>query len=365
MKEEELFAALRLQKVKSIGPILAKKLLLAAGSAQSLFKEPLPCLSKVHGIGKQIIAHLKDESHLKSVEREIEFLLKSNINCYYFLDENYPVDLKHCTDAPLLLFSEGAINLSSDRIISIVGTRNMSNYGRDFCKQFIAELAPYNPVIISGFAYGVDICAHKEAMRNDLQTVAVLAHGLESIYPSSHKKYVHEMYQNGGVLTEFWHDQRPLREHFLQRNRIVAGLSQATVIIESANKGGSLVTADIANSYHREVFALPGNVDRMFSEGCNRLIQQHKAHMLTCAEDIISMMQWNIAPKPKVVQSKPCVQLNTEEQSIYNMLLKGSKSLDDIARTGAIPGHNVAALLLQMELKGVVSHLPGKMFTLA
>lgn len=362
MKEEELFAVLRLQKAKSIGPILAKKLIRIAGSAQALFKESHEYLHRIHGIGGQIIAHLRNESNLRDVDKEMGFIVKNQINYSYYFEEGYPANLKHCSDAPLLLFMDGAINLSHHRIISIVGTRNMTKYGHDFCRQLVEGLSPYNPVIVSGLAYGVDICAHKEAIRNNLQTIAVLAHGLERVYPRSHKKYLHEICRNGGLITEFWHEENPLREHFLQRNRIVAGLSEVTIVIESAHKGGSLVTADIANSYNREVFALPGNINSTFSEGCNQLIKQHKAHMLTCVDDVISMMSWDLTNAPRELQSKPFVALDSDEQLIYDLLRKGPHHIDDIAIICHISGHELAPTLLQMELKGAITPLPGKQF---
>lgn len=200
----------------------------------------------------------------------------------------------------------------------------MTSYGRDFCNELIEELQPHQPIIISGFAYGVDICAHKAAMKNDLQTLAVLAHGLEEVYPKTHKKYIHEIHKNGGFITEFWHDEKPQRENFLKRNRIVAGLSKATIIIESASKGGSLVTADIANSYHRDVFALPGKTTDVYSQGCNNLIKNNQAHLLNSAQDIISMLNWDIPKTSSPKQVELFVQLINTEQKVYDYLQKNN-----------------------------------------
>lgn len=194
----------------------------------------------------------------------------------YFLEDAYPQRLKYCIDGPILIFQKGETLFDDRKVISIVGTRNMTPYGRDCCEQMIADLKVYNPIIVSGFAYGVDICAHRVALKNGLETVAVLAQGFGSLYPKSHKKYEKELLKNGSFITEFWHQDQPLREHFLQRNRIIAGISEATIVVESAEKGGSLVTADIADSYHRDVFAVPGRNSDKYSFGCNQLIKKIK-----------------------------------------------------------------------------------------
>ena len=243
----------------------------------------------------------------------------------------------------------------------------MSSYGRDFCNNLIEELAEHNPIIVSGFAYGVDICAHKAAIKNKLQTIAVIAHGFEQIYPKVHKKYINSVNENGGFLTEFWSKEEPLRENFLKRNRIVAGISKATIIIESAEKGGSLVTADIANSYDKDVFSVPGRTTDLYSKGCNNLIKNNKAHLLTSANDIVTMLNWDIEKKPrKPIQKQLFIELNTDEQKIYDLLQKeGKQVLDVIAIACNIPIFKLSSILLQMELKGVSKPLPGKMFELA
>ena len=364
MKEKEILAVLRLQKTKSVGDILSKKLIATVGSAQQIFEEKKSILQKVHGIGSFAIENLLDERNQELAEKELDYINKNKIDYSYFLEDEYPENLKHCIDGPIMFFKDGNINFSNEKMISIVGTRNMTNYGRDFCEQLIEELTVYNPIIVSGFAYGVDICAHKAAIRNNLQTIGVLAHGFEEIYPKSHKKYIHKVNDNGGFITEFFHNDAPMRENFLKRNRIVAGLSKATVIIESAQKGGSLVTADIANSYDKDVFAVPGKVNDLMSKGCNNLIQQNKAFLLQSANDIIRMLNWDIDEKPKKqIQKQLFVELTSEEQKIYNHLQsKGQEMLDMIALETQIPVFQLAPILLQMELKGLVKPLPGKMF---
>lgn len=365
MKKEELLAVLRLQKTKLLGDILAKKLIAKVGSASAIFDEKKHHLNKIEGIGKRILNELCNEATIPLAEKELDYLETNKISYSYFLEDDYPTRLLHCVDGPILFFKDGNLDLTNQKIISIVGTRNMTNYGRDFCNSLVEKLQEYNPIIVSGFAYGVDICAHKAALKNNLQTVAVLAHGFNQIYPKTHKKYIHQVNENGGFITEFFHDEQPLRENFLKRNRIVAGLSEATIIVESAEKGGSLVTADIANSYDREVFAVPGKTSDLFSKGCNNLIQNNKAHLLQSAEDIVQLLNWDVQKKKvKKHQPKLFIDLTEKEQQIYDVLLKGEQLLDVIAKETNTPVYELATILLQMELKGVVKPLPGKSFSL-
>jgi DNA processing protein len=365
LKEEKLLAILRLQKCKAVGDILAKKLIVNVGDVSQIFKEKGTRLSKINGIGNHVLKHLFDEKNVKLAAEELKYVQENRIAYSYFLEDDYPTNLQHCIDSPILLFQDGNIDFSNQKIISIVGTRNMSSYGRDFCNQLVKDLAQYNPIIVSGFAYGVDICAHKAAVKNNLQTVAVLAHGLDEIYPKVHKKYINQVSENGGFLTEFWHNETPLRENFLKRNRIVAGISKATIIIESAAKGGSLVTADIANSYDKDVFAVPGRTTDLYSKGCNNLIKNNRAFLLNSAEEIVKMLNWDLYEKPKVIQKQLFLDLDEKEQKIYDLLHeKGKQMLDVISLECNIPIYQLSAILLQMELKGVSKPLPGKMFEL-
>ena len=366
MKDEKLLAILRLQKSKAIGDILAKKLIVSVGDVEEVFNEKSAILQKINGIGSHVLKHLYDEINLKAAEQELNYIKNNNIPYSYFLEEDYPVNLQNCIDGPILMFKDGNINLKNDKIISIVGTRNMSSYGRDFCTKIIEDLVQYNPIIVSGFAYGVDICAHKVAIKNNLQTIAVLAHGFEQIYPKVHKKYINQVNENGGFLTEFWSEEQPLRENFLKRNRIVAGISKATIIIESAEKGGSLVTADIANSYNRDVFAVPGRTTDIYSKGCNNLIKNNRATLLTSSDDVVKMLNWDIKEKPKkAIQKQLFIDLNESEQKIYDLLSdKGSQLLDVISLECNIPIYQLSSILLQMEMKGITKPLPGKLFEL-
>lgn len=365
MKPEKLLAILRLQNTKNIGDVLAKRLINVVGDVEQVFKEKAISLQKINGIGAHVLKHLLDIKGIKRAEEELIYIQENNLQFSYFLNDDYPINLKHCIDGPILFFNDGNINLNNKKIISIVGTRKITSYGREFCNQLIENLSKYNPIIISGFAYGVDICAHNLAVKNNLQTIAVLAHGLDQIYPKTHKKYYNEVTKNGGFITEFWHKEQPLRENFLKRNRIVAGLSKATIVIESAEKGGSLVTADIANSYNRDVFAVPGRTTDIYSKGCNNLIKNNQAHLLTSANDIIKMLNWDIQPSniSSPIQQQLFINLNETEQKVYDYLLKkGKQLLDVIALECDIPVYKLSSLLLNMELKGVVKPLPGKLF---
>lgn len=364
MDENELIAVLRLQNIPNIGDVTAKKLISYCGSPEGVFADKRQKLLKIDGIGSYTLRGLYDAQHREAAEAEYTYIQKNQVKYTYFMDAEHPKFLKHCIDSPTLLFKRGNIDLTGRKIISVVGTRNITSYGNAFCEKFIEDIAPLNPIIVSGFAYGVDITVQKLAVKHGLQTIGCLAHGLNQIYPKVHAKYIKDVEKNGGFYTEFWSTSQPEREHFLKRNRIIAGISEATIVVESAEKGGSLVTADIANSYNRDVFAVPGRTADRYSIGCNNLIKQQKAHMITSAADLIYLLNWDIAEKKtKSIQKQLFVALNDTEQSIYNYLLKnGKQQLDSIALECHLPIFKVSSTLLNMEMKGVVRPLPGKLF---
>jgi DNA processing protein len=364
MTRTELFYTLALLQVEGVGDIVAKKLIHHCGSAEKVFQTKKSKLASIDGVGDVLLKKLSNQNVFKLAEQEIKFIESENIAFSSFLDNDYPERLKQCIDGPTVLFSSGEIDLHSKRTISIVGTRQITSYGIDFCKKLIEELSPLNPVIVSGFAYGVDIVAHQAAMENNLQTIGVLAHGLNQIYPKTHKKYVAKMEKNGGFFTEFWSTSNPDKENFVRRNRIVAGISEATIVIESAERGGSLITATLANDYNRDVFAVPGRTTDKYSLGCNNLIKTQRAHLLTSAADLIYILNWELDAKPtKAVQKQLFVSLEEEEQKVYDYLLKKGKELMDIiALECDFPIYKLSGILLNMELKGVVRPLPGKLF---
>lgn len=360
---QDLLHTLALLKTEGIGDVIAKRLLTHLGSAEEVFKAKPFQLAKIDGIGTSIIQNLKKKDVFVAAEAELQFIQSQKLNTLFYQDSLYPERLKQCLDAPVLLFTAGNIHLENRKIISMVGTRQVTSYGMDFCKNLIADLAPLNPIIISGFAYGVDIIAHQAAIENNLQTIGVLAHGLNQIYPKTHKKYMSKMEQNGGFMTEFWSTSNPDRENFVKRNRIVAGISEATIVIESAEKGGSLVTANMANDYNREVFAVPGRATDKYSQGCNMLIKTNKAHLLTNATDLIYHLNWDIKKSERAIQKQLFVSLDDEEQMIYDYLQKqGKEHLDIMSLECDMPIFKLSSMLLNMELKGVVRPLQGKFF---
>lgn len=364
LSNNELLYTLALQHVPNLGDISAKKLLSVVGSAAGIFQEKTATLLKIDGIGNLRLQGLNKKLLFAEAEEELKFLLDNQISYSYFLDNTYPDRLKHCLDGPILFFKSGNIDLKRKKIISIVGTRRATTQGVLFCQKLVEELAPLNPVIVSGFAYGIDITAQRAAIDNGLQTIGCLAHGLNQIYPKAHKRYVSKVEENGGFITEYWSDDPFERNNFLKRNRIIAGLSEATIIIESAEKGGSLVTADIANSYDRDVFAVPGRTTDNQSQGCNNLIKTQQAHLLISAADLIYILGWELKdsnPKPR--QTELFAELSEEEIIIWQHLKNKDKELlDTIALECRLPTFKVASLLLNMELKGVVRPLPGKLF---
>ncbi|MFD2892291.1 DNA-processing protein DprA [Flavobacterium chuncheonense] len=366
MLQQEAFYTLALLQVEGIGDILAKRLIQNCGSAETVFQSKATSLAKIDGITKRVLKNLQDTSIFQKAERELNFIAKEKIKILQSQDENYPEKLKHCSDAPLVLFQSGNIDISNKKIISIVGTRQITSYGTSATQKLIEDIAPLNPIIVSGFAYGVDIVAHQTAMQNNLQTIGVLAHGLNQIYPKTHKRYIPKMEENGGFLTEFWSSSQPDRENFVKRNRIVAGMSEATIVIESAEKGGSLITAQIANDYNRDVFAVPGRTTDKYSQGCNNLIKTQRAHLLHSAADLIYILNWNLKMKTeKPIQKQLFIELNNEEQKVYDYLHKKDKDMiDNIALECELPVFKLSSILLNMELKGIVQPLPGKVYKL-
>ena len=364
MNSTELLHILALLKIEGVGDIVAKKLINHCGSAENVFKTTGKTLKAIDGIGDSLVKKLKDKTVFDKAERELEFIEKEKINCLFYKNEHYPERLKHCIDGPVVLFASGNFNFENRKMISIVGTREITSYGTAFCKKLIEDLAVFNPIIVSGFAYGVDIVAHQAAIDNKMQTIGVLAHGLNQIYPKTHKRYIAKMEENGGFLTEFWSNSNPEKENFVRRNRIVAGMSEATIVIESAEKGGSLITATMANDYNRDVFAVPGRTTDKFSQGCNTLIKTQNANVMTSAADLVYVLGWELGTKEvKPVQKQLFVELDSDEQKVYDYLLKNGKQLlDIIALECDFPIFRISTLLLNMELKGVIRPLPGKLF---
>jgi DNA processing protein len=365
MTQEDLLYTLALTQVEGVGDILSKKLLTHCGSAKGVFTSKKNKLISIDGIGEYLYKNLQNKNVFYKAEQELLFIEKQGIETLFYESARYPKHLKNCIDAPIILFRTGNVNLDEKKLISIVGTRKITTSGADFIQKLIKELIPLDPVIVSGFAYGVDIQAHQEALKNNLQTIGVLAHGLNQIYPKDHKKYVAKMEENGGFLTEFWSTSNPDRENFVRRNRIVAGMTEATIVVESAEKGGSLITAQIANDYNKDVFAVPGRITDKYSVGCNNLIKTQRAHMITSAADLVYILNWDISNKKqtKLIQKQLFINLEPEEQQVYDFLQTNGKELIDIiALQTSLPIYKMSSILLNMELKGVIKPLPGKYF---
>lgn len=365
MNEEDLFNQIAITQVPGIGPRLAKQIIEHCGDAKTIFKEPMKNLIQIEGINHNLARRIRDFNQFSIAEKEMKFIQKHTITTRYYQDEDYPFRLKFCNDGPLLLFGKGNIEWNPKRSMSIVGTRRASNYGIKQCNSIIKDLKDSNLTIISGMAYGIDICAHRAAIKNAISTVAIVAHGLDRLYPAVHRNTLVEMMENGGVITEFLSGTKPDRENFPKRNRIIAGLSDATLVIESGAKGGSMITADIAASYNRDVFAIPGNNGSPMSEGCNYLIHCQKAGLIRNAADIIKIMNWRDKKKPTPRQTSLFVDLDEEEKNLVRFLHhSGTTTIDDICLRMQFPMSKTSVLLLNLEFKGLVQSLPGKVYQL-
>jgi DNA processing protein len=359
---------LALKWVPHIGDFHSKMLVKKFGTAEQIFKARKKDLEHTEGIGSVRAAAIKNFSDFGSCDKEIAFLEKYAIRPLFFTGDEYPKRLLHCYDSPALLFYKGSTGLNPGKAIAIVGTRNHSEYGKWVCEKLIEELKPHGALIISGLAFGIDTIAHKAALRQELDTVGVLAHGLHGIYPPQNKGLAKQMVQAGGLLTEFPSDTEPEKMYFPRRNRIVAGLCDAVVVIETKEKGGSMITAELANSYNRDVFAIPGRCSDARSEGCHYLIKNNKAALITGADDLLAMMNWlpSTQPPAKKRQRELFIELSAEEQRLVSMLQeKEQVHIDELYLGSGLSSSVTAATLLQLEMNGIVACLPGKMYRIS
>ena len=366
MLQNELLHLIALSMVPNIGDVHTKTLLQHFTATENIFKARKTELEKIPGIGSVRASAIRNFRNFDRAEKEIKFLEKYKINAFGINDDSYPNRLVHCYDAPPLLYFRGNGQLNYSRILSIVGTREPTEYGRDWLKNLIQDLAPQGPVIISGLAYGIDTMAHKNALKNALPTIGVLAHGLDRIYPSANKSLAREMVEHGGLLTDFMSGTQPDAQNFPSRNRIVAGIADAIIVVETGIKGGSMITADIANSYNKDVFALPGRVNDNKSEGCNKLIKENKAQLVTDAEDIIALLNWeNIPVREKINQRLLFPDLSPEEKNILDLISKEeSVFIDKIYQLSGLKTSDTAAAILKLELLNLIRTLPGKRYQL-
>jgi DNA processing protein len=354
--------------VKNLGPVSAKSLIAYLGSEEAIFKTSVAKMVKIPVIGDKRVATWDFDNALKKAEKELLFIEKHGIEVIFYTDGRYPKRLKNCGDSPVLLYARGKMELNPPHIISIVGTRNATDYGRQLCKQLIEELQQYNVLIVSGLALGIDVAAHKECLRLNMPTVGVLGHGLDRLYPSQNRAIAEKMLENGGLLSEYPSGTIPDRENFPQRNRIVAGIADATVVIEAGIKGGALITAEIANSYNRDVFAFPGRLGDDYSEGCNFLIRNNKAGLLTCVADLAFSLGWEKTDHAKPVEQFVLpLDLSADERLIFDILQqhKAPLAIDDLTIKANMPMSMLAMNLLNMEMQGYIRSLPGKTYRIS
>lgn len=348
-----------------VGDVLAKKLIAYCGGVEAVFKESKKSLLSIPGIGTVVANSILSQKVLSSAALEIRFMRKHNIDPIFFLDDNYSFRLKQCADAPIMLYTKGNVNLNAKKVISIVGTRNATSYGKQSTEKIIEGLSQLEDVIVvSGLAYGIDIAAHKACLKYNVPTLAVLAHGLDRVYPKIHTRVFNDIQATGGLISEFTGGTKPAKENFPKRNRIIAGLADATVVVEARKKGGALITAGIANSYSRDVFALPGRVGDENSEGCNNLIRTNQAALIQSSNDICYLMNWDKKVlKNQNQQTSLFLDLNKEEQLVFGVVYKSDRiSLDRIISEMNLSRAELLQVLLQLELKGLIESLPGMIY---
>ncbi|MBY0245384.1 MAG: DNA-processing protein DprA [Sphingobacteriaceae bacterium] len=351
--------------IKNVGYVTAKNLLAYCGSAEAVFSANKKQLLQIPGIGEKNANLILHSNALELADEELKFIEKHDIEVLFYTDANFPKRLKNCFDAPILLYYKGNVNLNHNRIVSIVGTRNATEYGKQLVKQLCEILIDYDVLVVSGLAYGIDVTAHKECIANNIPNIGVLGHGLDRMYPAIHKTVSQKMVKNGGLLTEFPLGTNPDRSNFPMRNRIIAGIADAVIVVEASKKGGALITAEIANSYNRDVYAFPGRTNDEFSQGCNFLIKTNRAALINHPKDLIYYLGWDdVKPKEKQAQTKLLINLTKEENTIVDALKNGALAIDDLTITTQMQQSKLAVLLLTLEMQGILVSLPGKIYKL-
>lgn len=363
--DKSLLHKIAITLIPNVGPILARNLISYCGGVEEVFMAKAARLKKVPGIGEKTAQEVLEADVLRRAEEEIEFISKHKIQPLFYLDESYPARLKECYDSPLMLYYKGNAELNCLRVVGIVGTRSATDYGKSVTEKIVETLTPLDVLVVSGLAYGIDVWAHKASLDKGLKTVGVLGHGLHTIYPSVHRSVAKKMVEQGGLLTEFISGSKFEKTNFPARNRIIAGMVDALIVVETRKKGGAIITAEIANSYNKEVFAIPGNLGNTFSEGCNFLIRTNKASMLDDLDEFISMMGWKQENgKPAAKQAELFVELEPDEKVLVDMLKEQRMRIDEISVRMNRPSGIIANSLLSLELKGLVKTLPGKVYEL-
>lgn len=364
MHSEELLYQLALSKVDHVGCIRARMLVDHYGSAKTLFEEVRHMRLKSFPVNSKVFHALQSKNTLKSAEAEMAYADKNGIRILNYKDDKFPARLNNQIDAPFLLYYKGNADLNAQRVISIVGSRKITEYGKSLVHTLISSLTDLDVLVISGLAYGVDSAAHTECVQCNIPTVGILGHGLDQIYPSSNKSLAKQMTERGGLLSEFGINTKPDREHFPMRNRIIAGMCDALIVVETGITGGSMITAEIANTYHKDVFAFPGRTGDEMSKGCHKLIKENKASLIENAADLVQALNWNNTIKlNKTVQKQMFTDLSTEEQSIVNEFsIDNELSIDHFHKLGSLKPSQIANTLINLEFKGVLKQLPGKKY---
>jgi DNA processing protein len=364
--QPELLHQLALTLIPHIGDVQAKILVNHFGDASSIFKARTSDLERIEGIGTVRAHSIKNFKDFHLAEAEIAFIEKYRIHTMFLSDKDYPRRLLNCYDSPTMLFYKGSADLNASRVLGIVGTRSHTEYGKAFTEKLVKDLAENDILIVSGLAYGIDAAAHKAALKHNLPTVGVVGHGLDKVYPFDHASLAKDMVKHGGgILSEFFSGTKPDKHHFPLRNRIVAGLCDATVVVETSIKGGSMITAKLADAYNRDVFAVPGRTIDKVSSGCNHLIKHNKAILLTDADELMDLMGWKERKKEVKQQKELFIELSAEEKSVVHLLQeKESVHIDEINLQSGLSSSTAAAAILNLELQGIITSLPGKMYKL-
>lgn len=364
MSSDRLYQ-IALTLVPMVGDLTAKKLIAYCGSAEAVFKESQKSLMSIPGVGSVLSRSIASHQYFSRAEAELDFIQKNAIQCHYFTEAAYPYRLKQCEDAPILIYMKGEVDLNSKRVVSVVGTRKATDYGRQVVDELIKGLSDLEDVmVVSGLAYGIDVAAHKASLKYKIPTLGVLAHGLDRVYPSIHSSVAIDMQKEGGLLSDFMSGTSIERENFPKRNRIIAGLSDATVVVEARKKGGALITSDIANSYHRDVFAVPGRIGDENSEGCNTLIRRNQAALIQSAEDLNYLMGWEADFHKKEEDKKDRWDDLNEQEKVLMLLLSDKEKwfIDDLNSQVDFSPSEMMSLLLNLELKGLLKSLPGNQY---
>jgi DNA processing protein len=371
MDDYKWICRLALVLVKGVGPATSRSLISHLGSEEAIFADGGKALLSVPNLSPKLRNELTNPSYLERARHELDFARRNGVQLLFYTDKEYPYRLAECKDAPLLIFYKGNCPLNASKLLGVVGTRRMTDAGRINCEQILSDLATRHSdlVIVSGLAYGVDVCAHRAALAHGLRTVGVMGTGMSHIYPAEHRQVATQMKEQGGLLTEYYSDMQIDRNNFVARNRIIAGLSDAVLVVESAEKGGALLTAEFANSYSRDVFALPGRVTDVYSVGCNNLIRDNKAALVTSAEDIERQMNWDVAPAESsspelsLLPEMTMPDLSEEERNVMQLIRKKEKiQINDIALELNLPIAKLSGLLFKMEFSNLIHQLPGGLY---